>query len=47
MREFQLIVSAARGDAADVPRRLLEMADLFVTRYGAQIDKITKDRMAA
>ena len=39
MREFQLIVSAG-PDTHDVPNRLLEMADVFITRFGPQIDAI-------
>ena len=46
MREFQLIVSAG-SHPHDVPHRLLEMADMFITRFGPQIDAITAARQAA
>jgi len=46
MREFQ-ILSSAGADLHEVPRRLLEMADHFVSRYGRQIDKINAERLEA
>ena len=46
MREFQLIRSAG-SDPHDVPRRLMEMADHFVSRYGRQIDQINRERLRA
>ena len=46
MREFQLL-SSAGSDPHDVPRRLLEMADHFASRYGHQIDQINRQRMQA
>ena len=44
MREFQLL-SSAGSDPHDVPCRLMEMADHFVSRYGPQIDEINRQRM--
>ena len=46
MREFQLIVSVG-SDSTDVPHRLLDMADVFITRFGRQIDAITAARQQA
>jgi hypothetical protein len=46
MREFQLL-SSAGSNPHDVPRRLIEMADHFVSRYGRQIDEINRQRMQA
>ena len=48
LREFQLLVSARPSGAGDdVPARLLEMAALFISRYGGMMDELTAQRMAA
>ena len=48
LREFQLMASARPSDAVDdVPARLLEMAGLFIARYGQMMDNLTAQRMAA
>lgn len=49
VREFQLLVGGSAGSSAahEVPRRLLEMADMFITRFGSEMDAITRERQAA
>ena len=47
MREFQLLLSGQESGVADAPRALLELADLFTTRFGALIDAINDERQTA
>ena len=49
LREFQLLVAGQALDGAhsDVPARLLSMADMFISRYGRQMDALTAARQEA
>ena len=45
LREFRLLLDGAEsGTAASPPRQLVEMAELFSTRFGALIDELTSVR---
>jgi len=46
IREFQLLV-APGTEHHDVPERLLEMAEMFNSRYSALLDAITAERQQA
>lgn len=47
LREFRLLLDGAEsGTAASPPRQLVEMAELFSTRFGALIDELTSVRQA-
>ena len=48
LREFQLLLVGEESGAEDhAPRRLVELADMFTTRYGSLIDEINAERQDA
>ena len=47
LREFQLLLAGQQSGIADAPRALVDLADMFTTRFGALLDTINTERQAA
>jgi hypothetical protein len=47
MREFQLLVVGERSGVSSAPRMLVELADMFTSRFGDLLQAINEERQAA
>ena len=47
MREFNLMLLGRQVGATDAPARLVELADVITTRFGALLESVNEEREAA
>jgi hypothetical protein len=47
MREFQLLLAGQESGMSSAPRMLVDLADMFTSRFGQLLQAITEERTAA